>query len=47
MNGRQYGIDSAKVVGAISALQTDFDALSVLPSVDDLQNQYEFVYFST
>lgn len=47
VNGVEYGIGTDKVAGAISALQTDFDALSALPSVDDLQNQYEFVYFST
>lgn len=47
IGGVEYSVDSAKVHGAISSLDTHYNSLVTPDSVEDLQNQYEFVYFST
>ena len=48
INGREFPVDSSKLGSTISKLHTRLDDLSNFPdSIEDLENEYEFIYFST
>lgn len=47
VGGIEYYVDSNNVKNAFSELHANFAKLAGIDTVEDLQNKYEFIYFST